>query len=183
MSKVRIAVALLALWALLAAAVEYGFTVRQARLIRHSDAFALTAAIDYRFSPAVIDALQAGIPLTLTVKTRIRKPHWWWDKIVWRRDLDFRIQYYPLAKVYRVIDESNDFQRSFSHLQAALAALGELQRIALPVAEEWQPDPDCYAEVIVKLNLERLPWALRVPAYFSPAWRLISPPYRWSLSD
>ncbi len=171
------------MWALLAAA-DYGFEVRQARLLRHSDAFALTATIDYRFSPAMIDALESGVPLTLTVKTRIRQPRfWWWDSIVWRRDLDFRIQYYPLAKVYRVIDESNDFQRSFTQLSAALEALGELQQIALPVAENWRPPGSSYAEVIAKLNLERLPWALRVPAYFSPEWRLRSPPYRWLLSD
>ncbi len=168
----------------LLAAEDYGFEVRQARLLRHSDAFALTARIDYRFSPAVIDALEAGVPLTLTVKTRIRQPRfWWWDSIAWRRDLDFRIQYYPLAKVYRVIDESNDFQRSFAQLNAALEALGDLQQIALPVAENWRPPRSSYAEVMAKLNLERLPWALRVPAYFSREWRLRSPPYRWPLSD
>ncbi|GAB6066709.1 hypothetical protein JCM13664_00270 [Methylothermus subterraneus] len=179
----QIVAALLAVWAAHLAARDEGFTVLYARLLRHSDAFALTAKIAYRFSPAVIEALESGIPLTLTVKTRIRRPRWGWDATVWRRDLDFRIQYYPLAKVYRVIDESNDFQRSFAQLDAALEALGDLKQVALPVAEDWRPARDCYAEVWVKLNLERLPWALRVLAYFSPAWRLRSSPYRWRLVD
>lgn len=185
MRGVRVTAAtVLAMWTLLLTASDYGFAVRYARLMRQSDAFTLTAKIDYRFSSAMVEALESGVPLTLTVKTRIRRPRFWWlDAVVWRRDLDFRIQYYPLAKVYRVIDESNDFQRSFARLDVALEALGDLQQIALPVAEDWHPDPGCYAEVMTKLNLERLPWALRVPAYFSPQWRLRSPPFRWPLSD
>ncbi|GAB4361465.1 MAG: DUF4390 domain-containing protein [Methylohalobius sp. ZOD2] len=173
-----------ALWAT-ALAADYGFRVREARLLRQSDAYTLTAEIDYRFSPPVIDALNHGLPVVLTVTTRIRQPHdWLWDTTRWRRTLNFRIQYYPLAKVYRVIDETNRFQRSFAELSAALRALGDLQDIALPVAEEWRlTGSEHYAEVAVDLNIERLPWALRVPAYFSPQWRLHAPKYRWQLND
>ncbi|MCX8048533.1 MAG: DUF4390 domain-containing protein [Methylohalobius sp.] len=181
--RLRVIVAgILALWASLAAA-DYGFTVRYARLTRYPDALALTAMIDYRFSQAMIDALEAGVPLTLTVKTRIYQPRLVWDKLLWRHDLDFKIQYYPLAKIYRVIDESNNFQRSFAQLEAALEALGKLDGIVLPMTEDRFLSPGCYAELTVKLNLNRLPWPLRVPAYFSPKWRLRSPPYRWPLSD
>jgi len=182
--SVKLILFVLGMGAWLLAAAEDAFVVRYARLLRQSDAFALTAKIDYRFNPTVIEALEAGVPLTLTVKTRIRRPRWgWWDATVWRRDLDFRVQYYPLAKVYRVVDESSNFHRSFAQLEAALSALGDLQQVILPVAEDWQPGPGCYAEVVAKLNLERLPWALRVLAYFSSSWRLRSSPYRWPLSE
>lgn len=170
-------------WTLVATARDYGFRIEKADLVRRGDMVALSAAIHYRFSPTLVRALHHSVPLTLTVKVEILRPRrGLWDERLWQRKLNFRIQYYPLAQVYRVIDETNHFQRSFPRLDAALAALGELQEIALPVPEGWQPPDRAYAEVTVRLNIERLPWALRPQAYFSPAWRLISEPYRWPLT-
>lgn len=162
---------------------EYGFRVRHASLSFQQDAIALIAGITYRFSDTLIEALQHGVPLTLTVTTSIRQPrHWLWDDTLWRRKLNFRIQYYPLSQMYRVVDETNRFQRSFPRLETALAALGVLDEIALPVDEGWAPPRNSYAQLRVRLNIERLPWALRPLAYFSPEWRLYSSPYRWQIS-
>ncbi len=170
-------------WTLTALAGDYGFRVERADLVRRGDMLALSAAIHYRFSSTLVRALRHGVPLTLTVEVRILRPRrGLWDERLWRRRLNFRIQYYPLARVYRVIDETNHSQRSFPRLDAALTALGRLQEIALPVPEGWRLPARAYAEVSVGLNIERLPWALRPLAYFSPAWRLISEPYRWPLT-
>ncbi|HEB78168.1 MAG TPA: DUF4390 domain-containing protein [Methylothermaceae bacterium] len=174
---------LLLCWSLAAIAKDYGFRVKEADLVRQGDMLALSATIQYRFSPTLVEALHHGVPLTLTVKVRLLQPRrGLWDERLWQRRLNFRIQYYPLAQVYRVVDETNRSQRSFPRLDAALAALGELQEIALPVPENWQLPERAYAEVTVQLNIERLPWALRPQAYFTPDWRLISEPYRWPFS-
>ncbi len=173
---------LLCLWPLPATLDDYGFRVRHAFLAFQQDAIALTAGIDYRFSDTLVEALERGVPLTLTVTTRIRQPRrGLWDETVWRRDLDFRIQYYPLSQVYRVVDETNRFQRSFPRLDSALVALGELNEIVFTMEEGWAPPRFSYGEVKVWLNIERLPWALRPIAYFSPDWRLSSNPYRWEI--
>ncbi len=175
---------LLCLWSLTAIGGDYGFQVRYASLVFQQDAVALTSGIDYRFSNTLVEALDNGVPLTLTVTTRIRQPRrGLWDETVWRRDLDFQIQYYPLSQVYRVVDETNRFQRSFPRLESALVALGELNEIAFSIEEGWTPPRPSYGEVEVWLNIERLPWALRPIAYFSPEWRLHSNPYRWWISQ
>lgn len=174
---------LLGLWTLsVTAAGDYGFRIRQASLAREGDLTLLSAAIDYRFSPTLIDALRHGVPLVLTVDACIHRPRrGLWDETLWCRALDFRLQYYPLAQVYRVVDETHRFQRSFPRLDAALAALGRLEGIALPPPPPQFPRRG-YASVRVRLNIERLPWALRPLAYFSPDWFLRSERYRWPLS-
>ncbi len=171
------------LWPLVVIAENYGFRVQHASLSFQKDAIALIASIDYRFSDTLVEALQHGVPLTLTVATSIRQPRrGLWDETLWRRDLDFRIQYYPLSQVYRVVDETNRFQRSFPRLESALVALGDLSEIAFPIQDGWNPPRFSYGQLKVRLNIERLPWALRPVAYFSPQWHLYSHPYRWQIS-
>ena len=162
---------------------DYGFRVSHASLAREGEVLVLNAAIDYRFSPTLVEALRHGVPLVLSVDTCLRRPRRaLWDETLWCRTLDFRLQYYPLARVYRVVDETHRFQRSFPRLDAALAALGRLEAIALPPPAPPRLPRQGYVTVQVRLNIERLPWALRPRAWFSPDWRLRSERYRWPLS-
>ncbi len=164
---------------------DFGFRVLQARLTQQSDALALSANIDYRFSPAAVDALRHGVPLTVAVTARILQPrHWFWDEVLWCKRLDFRLQYYPLAQSYQVVDEGNRVQRSFVTLKAALEALGVLQEVPLKAPRrKLTPKDEVYVSLGVKLDIEKLPWALRPLAYLSPQWRLASSEYQWPLFD
>lgn len=175
----------LMIWLSSAIPDDFGFKVLQARLMQQSDTLALSANIDYRFSPAAVDALRHGVPLTVAVTARILQPrHWFWDEVLWQKRLNFRLQYYPLAQTYQVVDEVNRVQRSFVTLETALEALGVLQEVPLkaPRRKLTQKD-EVYASVGVKLDIEKLPWALRPLAYLSSQWRLASPEYQWPLFD
>lgn len=168
-----------------AAAEGGGFQIVQARLQRHTD-LALTAMIDYRLSPDVEEALRHSIPLTVAVVVRILEPRrWLWDEVLWKGRLRYRIQYYPLSKAYQVVDETQGSQRSFTTREAALEALGNLQEVSLEVPDRIlsKHNPNLYVELQVKLDRQKLPWALQPVAYLSRQWQLISQEYQWPLFD
>ncbi|HHJ39374.1 MAG: hypothetical protein AXA67_05250 [Methylothermaceae bacteria B42] len=181
----RVIVIVLFTWLSSAIPADFGFKVLQARLTQQSDALALSASIDYRFSPVAVEALRHGIPLTVAVTARILQPrHWFWDEVLWQKRLHFRLQYYPLAQSYQVVDEGHRIQRSFGTLEAALDALGVLQEVPLKAPRrKLTPKDEVYASLGVKLAIEKLPWALRPLAYLSPQWRLESSEYQWPLFD
>ena len=133
----------------------------------------LNASMAITLSPAVIQALENGVPITFEKLIQLREQDAW----VWTEDLaEYRmrsvLRYRLLEKVYEIkrLDSGNVTKRAT--LAAALTQLGDIQ--AMPIIELAKLNPsDTYnVELDAKLDIEALPLPLRPKAYLSSDWSL-----------
>lgn len=178
------------LWLLLCAGpvrgedAEYGFRVLWAELVPAGETYVLNANVDYRFSEPVTEALENGVPLTLTLRFKIRRDRGWWlDETLFSERRSFIVRYHPLAKSYQILSETSGLPQNYASLSALLNALGEIRGWrALPVGS-FDADERYYGALAVGLDLEALPLPLRPVAYVSPSWYLSSSWYEWPVAD
>jgi hypothetical protein len=149
--------------------------IRSARLAGATDAPMLELGLDCRLSGPMQDALDHGIPLTLTIRV---------DAGRWRflpstsSEQRIELRYFPLSRRYQLRDlDAPADVRSFATPGYLLAGLNSL-RLPLPAAFAALPR-DASAHVEAGLETAALPGALRLPALFEPAWQLTASEYTW----
>ncbi len=144
--------------------------------------YLLDADIDYRFSDETLRALSNGVPLTLQLTIEIhRQRRWWLDFEVATLEQRYSLQYHALSHQYLLRNLNSGAFYSFPHYQAAVQALGSLRELPLLDSKLIQPGEQYKVSMQVKLDIEALPSPLRPVAYITPAWRLRSDWYTWSL--
>ena len=126
----------------------------------------LDARLALAFTPTMLAALDAGIPLTLVFELSgsgagraLRE----------RRELE--LAYSPLAARYRWRDLATGTEQSFAHRALLLASL---DRVRLPLDAAWQSSA-ASCTLRVDLARDRLPAPLRLPAWYRADWRFASP--------
>lgn len=142
----------------------------------------LNAEISYNFSHDALEALRNGVPLTIQLDIQVlRHRWWWWDKDVASLVQRYQLQYHALTKRYILRNLNSGGQHSYSTLDTAVDALGNIER--LPILDRNLIDPDARYTVRIRvyLDIEALPAPLRPLAYISSGWRLDSEWYTWSL--
>lgn len=145
--------------------------------------YLLNANIDYRLTREVLEALNNGVPITLQVDIEIqRKRRWWLDADVASLQQSYRLQYHALSHQYLLQNINSGAFYSFHTLSTALDTLGSLKDF--PLLDSQLIDEDEEYEVLIhaELDIEALPSPLRPLAYITPAWRLNSDWYTWSLT-
>lgn len=148
--------------------------VREARISALADSATLELDLDCRLSGPMRDALEQGIPLTLQIE--VRAGHWPNAKASAERRVELR--YFPLSRRYQLRELESRDVRSFASPAYLLAALAAL-RLDLPDTFAALPAA-APLHVSVRLDPAALPGALRLPALFEPAWRLVAADYAWS---
>jgi len=145
--------------------------------------YLLDANIDYRLSPDVLEALNNGVPITLQVDIEIqRKRNWWLDDDVATLQQRYQLQYHALSHQYLLSNINSGAFYSFHTLDSALNALGSLHGFPLLDKQLVKPGEEYEVLLHAKLDIEALPSPLRPLAYITPAWRLNSDWYTWSLT-
>ena len=128
----------------------------------------LDADVDLRFSRAMLDALDRGIPLTLELRVDA-------GDLEARRALQLR--YLPLARRYALRDVASGDERTYARRTQLLAALDHW-RVYLP--PEWRAlEPGAAVVARVSLDHDTLPGALRMPALIRPEWQLSTAEFTW----
>lgn len=135
-----------------------------------------TPAIDARLrlepSAQLLAALDRGVPLVLRIEIDARGAR--------RLDAVRRIElrYLPLAQRYAWTDLETGGTRTFARRSLLLAAL---DRVRLPLDADWADLPaGTRCTLSVALDIDALPPPLRLPALFSPRWRLDLPEHAWT---
>ena len=159
-----------------------GFVVDQAATRLVDEVYHLEAHISLQFTPAVREALDSGVPLTLELDIEAVHPRkWLWSETVASLSQRYRLRYHALSGQYLVTNLNSNVQSSYGTLRAALRAIGTvddlpiLDRRLLKVGEHYD------GRLRVQLDLGALPSPLRVWAQVSSDWRLSSDWYTWSL--
>lgn len=145
--------------------------------------YLLDAYIDYRFSDEALEALENGVPLTFQLTIEIqRKRKWWLDADVADLQQRYRLQYHALSHQYLLQNLNSGAFYAFHSLNAARDAMGTLRDF--PLLDRQLVEPNERYEVLLhaELDIEALPSPLRPLAYITPAWRLNSDWYTWSLT-
>lgn len=150
--------------------------IRSARLTGATDAPMLELGLDCRLSGPMQDALDHGIPLTLTI--RVDAGRWRFLPSTAVSEQHIELRYFPLSRRYQLrdLDASADV-RSFATPGYLLAGLNSL-RLPLPAAFAALPR-EASAHIEAGLETAALPGALRLPALFEPAWQLTATEYTW----
>jgi hypothetical protein len=144
--------------------------------------YLLDAYVDYRFSEEALEALENGVPLTFQLSIEIqRKRKWWLDADVADLQQRYRLQYHALSHQYLLQKLNSGAFYAFQSLAAARDAMGTLRDF--PLLDQQLVEADEQYEVLLhaELDIEALPSPLRPLAYITPAWRLNSDWYTWSL--
>ena len=165
------------------AALADNFTINDVNIRLKDNVYLLNATIDYQLTPDVLEALNNGVPITLQVDIDIQRVrNWWLDADVASLQQRYQLQYHALSHQYLLLNINSGAFYSFHTLDSALDALGNLHDFPLLDRQLVQAREKYEVLLHAKLDIEALPSPLRPLAYITPAWRLDSDWYTWSLT-
>jgi len=159
-----------------------GFYVRYAETELREEVYYLSAEAELHLTAAVIEALESGVVLPIELEIEVLRPRgWMWDETVYSLRQRYRVKFHALTGQYLVTNLNSRVQNAYRLRRAALEAVGSiddlpmLDRTALQVGQRYE------ARLRARLAVEDLPSPLRVWAYISSDWDLVSDWYRWPL--
>ncbi len=158
------------------------FLIREVQIEKTGQQYRLNMQIDYRLSETAREALSNGVPLTLEVRVLVEKV-WgsFWEQRPVELRLYYQIRYLALTGLYRVVDMQSGDEDSFVTRDAALHALGDLQRLRLVSVDDLTAGEEYHVRLRAELDIESLPLPLRPLAYLGKGWKLTSGWSQWPL--
>lgn len=158
------------------------FAVHDAKTVLVGEIYQLEAKLEYRFSEAVLAALDNGVSLTLVLDIEVYSPsRYLWDDVIATLEQRYQIQYHALSEQYLLRHLNSGSQFVYSSLDSALATLGEIERVPILDAHLLQEKEHYKVRVRSRLDLDSLPVPLQMKAYVSSDWWLSSGWYSWDL--
>lgn len=160
------------------------FEIRSASTRLNDGVWYANARIDYRLSDDALEALENGVALTIQLQievSRIRR--FWTDAKVASLKQGYLLSYQPLSERYVIQNLNSGEQNSFATLFSALNHMGRV--VDLPVIDASILDTDSKYEITMRaiLDQDTLPGPLRLIAFWSEGFRLVSNRYTWKLGD
>lgn len=165
----RACVSLLSLLLLAACAkppADVGFRGQSVDVVPGYESIRASLVQDVQLSRDAMDAIDHGVPLTLTLDLRLH------DalnlSLLASKQHHFVVRYLPLSDRYQLSGPGFDEERSFTRLRHALAALS---RLDVPF-ETGALAPGSY-ELRTRMYIDnrRLPAPIRLPALMSAGWQ------------
>ncbi len=158
------------------------FTVRDAKTELVDDVYRLDANLDLKLTPQALKALDNGIVLTIILDIEVyTSSRYLWDDVLATLEQRYEIQYHALADQYLLHSLNSGSQFVYPSLDAALLALGKIQKLPILDAHLLQADEHYKVRVRSRLDLGSLPAPMQLKAYVSSEWWLSSGWYSWDL--
>ncbi len=146
--------------------------VRQVTIMPAGDNLALTGTFALTLSPALMDAVNHGIPLVFQMQVQIRRPRWYWvDEALFAGHADRRLTYNALVRNYRVTEGQEG--RNFVNLQDALDYVARPVTWTIASGRLRSAEP---VEIQLRFRLDPafLPKPFQVVSFGDRDWRLDS---------
>jgi len=145
---------------------DHGFSIRSVDLRPGYQQVHVRLQQELAFSRDAIEAIEHGVPLTVTLEAELRDAH----NLSLLADLQshFVIQYLPLSEHYRLSGPEPGDVRNYPRLRHALAALGDVE-----LDFRTGPLAPGHYELRTRLRLDngRMPAPMRLPALLSVRWQ------------
>lgn len=167
-----------------ASAVEGRFEVRSATLNLIDGVYYLDARVQYRLSAEALEALEAGVALTIELQMEVnRRRRLLPNQSIATLSQRYQLQHHALSNRYVLRNLNSGEQESFATLFAALNQLGRV--IDLPVIDAALLEADQRYEFRLRavLDTREFPGPLRLLAFWADGWRIESEWFRWRLED
>jgi hypothetical protein len=159
-----------------------GYRIEQAHTRLVNGVYMLDADIGVEFSPAVREALDNGVPVTITVDMDVVEERpMLWDKHVARLQSSQSLQHHALSGQYVLKNINSGATRPYRTLDAAMEALGTLHDYPMLDEHLVEGGRPHRVRLRARLDIEALPPPLRPLAYLSSLWRQTSEWSTWPL--
>lgn len=167
-----------------AGAQDGGFEVRSAAARLVDGVYFVDARIDLELSDRALEALDSGVALTIQLQIEvIRKRAFLPDALVAELRQDTTLSYEPLTQRYVVRNLNSGQQQSYATLFSALSSLGRVSGLPVIDAALLARNAGHRMRLRVVLDQDTLPGPLRLIAFWSSGFRLVSEWYGWTLRD
>ncbi|VAW99979.1 hypothetical protein MNBD_GAMMA22-1068 [hydrothermal vent metagenome] len=159
-----------------------GFTINSASSTLNQKVYTFNAQIQYEFSNGVLEALDNGIPIFITMEIEVYRERWWRNKKIASLKQTYMLLYHALTEKFVLNNLNSGNQNNFTTLSSALDALGKVKNLPLLDLKLIENGSTHLVKLRTYLDLDSLPGPIRPLAYLSPEWRLESDWYIWSLT-
>ena len=141
----------------------------------------LQAQFTIELSTGAGEAVQNGVPLIFELQVQVVETHTWlWDSVEIETTERRSLQYHALSQTYQVKDLNAGTQGNYRRLDDALRAVGQLHEVLLS-DESLDGGPSYSIRLRGSLDVESLPTPVRLLAYVSSDWSMVSKWYKWPL--
>jgi hypothetical protein len=141
----------------------------------------LQAQFTIELSSGAEEAVENGVPLVFELQIQVVETHaWLWDSIAVEYTERRSLQYHALSQTYQVKDLNAGTQGNYRRLDDALTAAGRLQKLYLS-DKSLDDGPSYSVRLRGSLDVEALPTPVRLLAYVSSDWSMVSKWYKWPL--
>jgi len=158
------------------------FEVRTAETMLSNGVHMLDARLQLVLSSEALDALNAGVPLTIELQMQlIRVRRFYMDALDAELAVRFELQLSPVSQRYVVRNLNSGDQDSFATLYSALNSLGRITE--LPIIDDalLQPDKPYRVRARAMLQTQQYPAPLRLLFFWRSQWQLQSEWLEWML--
>lgn len=160
------------------------FEVRSAATELIDGVYTLDARLQLVLSSEALEALNAGIPLTIELQVEVlRERRFYPDALDAELAVRFELEYRPLSQRYLVRNLNSGNQESFATLYSALNTLGRIQRLPIVDKNLLRDDKDYRLRVRALLNTQQYPAPLRFVFFWRDQWQLKSDWFQWQLAQ
>jgi hypothetical protein len=141
----------------------------------------LHAQFKIELSSGAEEAVENGVPLIFELQIQVVETHTWlWDSVEIEINERRSLQYHALSQTYQVKDLRAGTQGNYRRLDDALTAVGQLREVLL-TDESLDDGPSYSIRLRGSLDVESLPTPVRLIAYVSSDWSMVSKWYKWPL--
>jgi len=156
--------------------------VIDAEITLHNNDYVVSADLAYQLSKRATSALQSGVPLFWSIQIKLlQQRSILWDKILFKTEIHYRLQYQALLNVYRVENLTSGETYNFSTLYAALDLMSSIRDFPIIEKSTITLDKDYLCALKIKFDGDLLPLPLRPLAYIDKQWFLSSDWTLWPL--
>jgi hypothetical protein len=143
----------------------------------------ITAGVDWTPSPAVVEALEHGVAVPVRVTTRVSRRHTHFALLDRDRNHRFEVRYLPMVRSYQIIDTRSGEQSTHPRLGMLLDGFRQPRPWSTGLMREELAERNWQVEIRAELDRSRLPSPMRMPVWFDPAWRAVTPWHGWKLDS
>ncbi len=131
----------------------------------------LQTGIDWNPPPRVIEALENGVEVPLTLMVRVSRHHGLFASVDETRRYRFTVRYLPMVRNFQLTRPGDEALENFPRLSMLTDALAEPGRWPLGLDEDARETRRWQVQARVDLDRSGLPSPMRLPAWFDPQWR------------
>jgi hypothetical protein len=129
------------------------------------------------------NAAEKGVPLYFTADLEVVSTRWWWfDKVLVDEQRSWRLSYNVLTQQWRV--SVGDLTLPEDTFEDALSFVRHIRGWAVGSTDLFEFDKEYQGRIRLRLDTSRLPRPVRVDAFNSSVWSIMTPwkEFRFSIS-